>query len=106
MANAKKVAPQPVGDGVVEKRKVTMVNITAIPAHDGNPEGIKREELTDYVPLEILDAYVEDAKTRWQVVDVDHEGGHNSGPGKDDGDTDFEAHLGVARAIERGDTAD
>lgn len=72
----------------IEKRKVTMLNFVALP--DGTPA---KHEAVDYVPLEILDAYVEDAKTRWQSVVVDHDGGHNPGPGGDEGETHYPAHL-------------
>lgn len=35
-------------------------------------------EATDYVPVNILDDYVADARTRWQVVTVG--GVHDAGP--------------------------
>jgi len=72
--------------GPVEKRKVTMLSVSALA--DGT---IARHEATDYVPVDILDAYVADAQTRWQSVTVGD--GHNSGPGGDDGETTYHPHL-------------
>jgi hypothetical protein len=40
---------------VIEKRRVDMSNPDASPPHGA----------TDYVPLNILEAYVADARTRW-----------------------------------------
>ena len=53
--------------------------------------GPQIHEAIDYVPLEILAAYVADAKTKWQLVEVGDE--HDSGPGGDDGETHIPAHL-------------
>lgn len=72
----------------IEKRKVTMTNVSL--TADGQ---VVRHEATDFVPLEILDAYVADAGTRWQSVVVDHEAGHDPGPGGDDGETHYPPHL-------------
>lgn len=69
-----------------EKRKVTMRNATLLA--DGETATV---EVTDYVPLDILDAYVADARTRWQFVGVGEE--HDPGPGGDDGETAVLAHL-------------
>lgn len=74
-------------EGAVEKRKVIMTNAVAV------GDQIHTHVATDYVPLSVLDAYVADAATRWQSVVVDHDAGHDPGPGGDDGATDFEAHL-------------
>lgn len=70
----------------VEKRKVTMLSVSAMP--DG---AIARHEAVDYVPTDILDAYVTDAQGRWQSVTVGDE--HDPGPGGDDGDTHYPPHL-------------
>lgn len=69
-----------------EKRKVTMRNVTLLA--DGNTANL---EVTDYVPVDILDAYVADAKTRWQFVDVGTE--HDPGPAGDEAETVVPAHL-------------
>lgn len=71
----------------MEKRKVVMTGISLSP--DGKT--VLRHEATDYVPLDILDAYVADAQTRWQSVVVGDE--HDSGPGGDDGETHYPPHL-------------
>jgi len=58
-----------------EKRRVTMTNTVAVPG------GVASHVATDYVPVEQLDAYVADAKTRWQLVEVGDE--HDGGPGEE-----------------------
>lgn len=69
----------------VEKRKVTMTSVVA------TPMGVQTHEAIDYVPLDILDAYVADAAPRWQSVIVGNE--HDAGPGGDNGLTAYPAHL-------------
>lgn len=65
----------------VEKRKVIMRTLVAL------PDGTTAETVaTDYVPLDILDEYVADARTRWQSVDVP-DGKHDPGPAGDKGKT-------------------
>lgn len=73
-------------DAVVTKRKVTMESATVT-------TGGKVDLVTvvDYVPEEILDAYVADARTRWQSVSVSDK--PDAGPGGYDGDTTIPAHL-------------
>lgn len=63
-----------------EKRKVTMQS--AVLAADGTTALVTAE---DYVPLDILDDYVADARARWQQVSVGDK--HDSGPGGDNGKT-------------------
>jgi hypothetical protein len=70
-------APEP----KVRKYKVTMRSLVAL--SDG---ATAEATATDYVPEEILDAYVEDARTRWQSVDVD-KSKHDPGPAGDTGKT-------------------
>lgn len=72
-------AAPPAAD-VTEKRRVSMKSVVALT--DG---GTAEIEANDYVPLDILDAYVADARTRWQVVEV--KPGHDPGPGGDKGET-------------------
>ena len=69
-----------------DKRKVTMTTYVAL-----GPDHVEKHEATDYVPLDILDSYVADAHTRWQYVEVGD--AHDSGPGGDDGETHYAAHL-------------
>lgn len=69
-----------------EKRKVSMRNVTLLANGD-----VANMEATDYVPVDILDAYVADARTRWQFVSVGEE--HDAGPAGDKGETQTPAHL-------------
>lgn len=64
----------------IEKRKVVMKSAIVL-----SDQTTATAEATDYVPVDILDAYVEDARTRWQSVEV--EDGHNPGPAGDRGPT-------------------
>lgn len=70
-----------------EKRKVSMRNVTLLANGD-----VANMEATDYVPVDILDAYVADARTRWQFVQVE-EDKHDPGPAGDKGETAVPAHL-------------
>lgn len=71
---------------VIEKRKVTMSSsFVAAPGQIGIHEAV------DYVPLDILDAYVADAQQRWQNVTVGD--AHDPGPGGDAGETNIPPHL-------------
>ncbi len=73
-----------------EKRKVTMTSVDARIGADGKTV-IAEHKAVDYVPADVVDAYVADAQTRWQHVTVGDE--HDSGPGGDDGDTAELNHL-------------
>lgn len=70
----------------ITKYRVTMRNVVA--QADGQ-EGTL--EAVDYVPTEILDAYVSDARTRWQSVEVSDE--PDFGPAGPDGPTVIPDHL-------------
>jgi hypothetical protein len=86
-------SPEPPA-GEVTKRKVVMRNFTGF-----NPDGVATyHEAVDYVPGEILDAYVEDARTRWGFVEVDQE--PDAGPGGYHGPTAYPAHLPIPNAGE------
>lgn len=76
-------------DDRVDKRRVTMRTAVALP--DGKTAV---HECVDYVRPDFLDAYVADAQTRWQVVEVSDE--PDAGPGGYDGDTAVPEHLGVS----------
>lgn len=67
-------------DTRVTKRRVTMKSVTALP--NGQTAA---QEATDYVLPEELDAYVADARTRWQVVEVSDT--PDAGPGGYEGQT-------------------
>lgn len=63
---------------LITKRRVTLVSIAArglYPAdHERAGEPIlERHQVVDYVKPEDLDAYIADARTRWQSVDVSDE---------------------------------
>lgn len=73
-------------DGRVDKRRVTMRSVIALPGVD--EEGrqlLATHEATDYVRPDHLDAYVAEARTRWQVVEISDE--PDAGPGGYDGQT-------------------
>ena len=72
----------PPAPDVEEKREVVMRSVSL--AADGSTV---QHEARDYVPLDILDQYVADARERWQVVTVPEPAKHNSGPGGDKGQT-------------------
>jgi hypothetical protein len=74
----------------LDRRKVTMKSIGLAP--DGTT---LLHEAIDYVDLEHLDAYVEDAKTRWQSVTVGDKTDH--GPGGKDGKYTVHGHMKAAQ---------
>lgn len=63
-----------------ELRKVTMHNVGQQPTDDGPRE--VHHEAVDYVPVEHVQQYAAEARTRWQDVTVGT--AHESGPGGDD----------------------
>lgn len=76
---------------MTDKRRVTMTTITALPPDSKGRAQTARHEAVDYVPVDILDVYVADARTRWQLVEVSDDVDH--GPGGKDGDTVRPVHL-------------
>jgi len=74
----------------IDKRRVTMRNFVTTVGEDGVPQ-VHVHEAIDYVPPDILDAYVADARTRWQAVSVSEE--PDAGPGGYEGDTNIPIHL-------------
>lgn len=75
------------------KRRVTMTSVVALPNGDTSTH-----QAVDYVPDDTLDAYVADAKTRWQLVEVGDDVDH--GPGGPDGDTAELEHLTLGRTLQ------
>jgi len=75
----------------ITKRRVTMTNAIALP--DGKTE---THVAVDYVRPDHLDAYVTDARLRWQLVEVSDE--PDAGPGGYDGATFVPGHLPLADA--------
>jgi hypothetical protein len=78
------MATQP--DPRITKRRVTMTSYVAV----GDGETVKTEAV-DYVRPDFLDAYVADARTRWQNVEVSDE--PDAGPGGYDGATTIPEQL-------------
>lgn len=73
----------------LDRRKVTMRSTGLAP--DGTQ---LLHEAIDYVDLEHLDAYVADAKTRWQAVVVGDETDH--GPAGAKGEYKIHPHMKAA----------
>ncbi len=74
----------------ITKRKVTMRNKTTTLREDGSELTVETSA-SDYVRPDFLDAYVTDAKTRWQYVEVSDK--PDAGPGGYHGQTVIPAHL-------------
>lgn len=72
-------------DDRVDKRRVTMTNVLAVPG------GTQTHQAVDYVRPDHLDAYVADARTKWQLVEVSEE--PDAGPGGYEGQTAVPEHL-------------
>lgn len=78
-------------DDRVTKRRVTMRSTQVVGYdHDGNP-ALQNFEATDYVRPDHLDAYLADARTKWQLVEVSDE--PDAGPGGYEGATAVPDHL-------------
>lgn len=73
-------------DPRITKRRVTMRSATL--SADGE---VRTNEAVDYVRPDFLDAYVADARTRWQQVTVSDE--PDAGPAGYDGTTHVPARL-------------
>jgi hypothetical protein len=73
-----------------ELRKVTMSN------DDGHASGFAHGAV-DYVPVEHVQQYAAEARTRWQSVTVGES--HDSGPGGDDQHSQADDHPAVVRAL-------
>jgi hypothetical protein len=83
-------------DPRIDKRRVTMTNYITLAVPDPDNPGETKPEVhvhkaVDYVRPDHLDAYVEDARTRWQVVTVSEE--PDAGPGGYHGQTAVPKHL-------------
>jgi hypothetical protein len=60
--------------GAVDKRRVTMTDYIVLPPEvPGGPPRMLQRQAVDYVRPDFLDAYVADARTRWQDVVVSEE---------------------------------
>ena len=78
-------------DPRVDKRRVTMTNYSTVVDEETGNVTVAKREAVDYVRPDFLDAYVADAKTRWQTVTVSDE--PDAGPGGYDGQTHVPARL-------------
>ncbi len=78
-------------DPRVTKRRVTMKSVVALPGG-----GVAEHVATDYVRPDHLEAYVADARARWQVVEVSEE--PDAGPGGYEGATHVPVGLDLADA--------
>lgn len=82
-------------DPRIDKRRVTMTSYVTTVNEDGVPQ-VHTHQAIDYVGPDLLDAYVADAHTRWQHVEVSDE--PDAGPGGYDGDTNVPVHLDGRKA--------
>ncbi len=73
-------------DDRIDKRKVTMTTHVADAKGD-----VTKHQAVDYVRPDFLDAYLADARTRWQVVEVSDD--PDAGPGGYDGSTHIPAGI-------------
>lgn len=79
---------------MADKYRVTMATYTTVITDDGVE--MQKHEAVDYVPGDILDAYVADASTKWQQVVVSDE--VDAGPGGSNGPTYIPEQLNVPDA--------
>jgi hypothetical protein len=75
----------------ITKRRVDMINIVAAGVDDEGRTITHEYRATDYVRPDFLDAYLADARTKWQVVTVADE--PDAGPAGYDGPTFVPANL-------------
>lgn len=78
-------------DPRIDKRRVTMRSVVATGVDSDGQTVLATHEAIDYVRPDFLEAYVADAKTKWQVVTVSDE--PDAGPGGYDGQTVIPDHL-------------
>lgn len=78
-------------DPRITKRRVTMVGYAFVGLDDDGQPVFMRHEAVDYVRPDFLDAYVEDARTRWTSVEVSAE--PDAGPAGYEGATHVPPHL-------------
>lgn len=83
---------------VIEKRHVRGRNTAVIGYDDEGNVLLQNHEFHDYVPVELVDAYVADAKTRWQYVEVVSDD-HDAGPAGDKGATFYPEHLNPSHPL-------
>lgn len=95
-------------DERITKRRVTMRSVEIRIDADGNELRVEQQAV-DYMRPPYLDAYVADARTKWQHVEVSEE--PDAGPGGYHGQTHVPVHLEVPdrgmtfEATEEGDAS-
>lgn len=75
-----------------EKRHVRGTNTAVVGRMESGEVILQDHEFNDYVPVDILDAYLADARERWQFVEVVSDE-HDPGPAGDKGLTHYPHHL-------------
>lgn len=75
----------------VDKRRVTMTSVVIQGRDSDGKPVLATHEATDYVRPDILEAYVADARTKWQNVEVSEE--PDAGPLGYHGPTHVPEHL-------------
>lgn len=76
----------------IEKRHIRCRN-TAVVGYDHDGRALLQDQsVEDFVPADIVDAYLADARTRWQHVELVADE-HRPGPAGDDGLTHYPHHL-------------
>lgn len=72
-------------DPRIDKRRVTMTSHLVVGSDDEGNAILQTYQATDYVRPDLLDAYVAEARTRWQSMEVSDE--PDAGPAGYDGAT-------------------
>lgn len=78
-------------DPRITKRRVTMTSVSALPPDENGNVKVATFKAVDYVRPDFLDAYVEDARKRWQLVEVSD--APDAGPGGYEGQTAVPAEI-------------
>jgi hypothetical protein len=85
-------------DPRITKRRVTMTTYMVRVDDKGTPF-METHQAIDYVRPDFLEAYVQDAQTRWQHVEVSDE--PDAGPGGYDGETVVPEHLLTGKYLQQ-----
>lgn len=80
----------------ITKRRVTMTSVVAVGTDENGDVQMQRHEAVDFVRPDFLDAYIADARSRWQVITVSDE--PDAGPLGYDGPTFVPPGLDVPDA--------
>lgn len=88
--------PPVADDPRIDKRRVTMRSTSVVGFDDDGTPLLRDELAVDFLRPDHLDAYVADARTKWQSVEVSDE--PDAGPGGYGGETNVPAHLDLPDA--------